>query len=278
MDLKARSTSPVVGATSNPGTTRLSPGGVARNVADNLARLGTPVRLVAVVGADTLGDDLLGATAEAGVDVSLVRRAATPTGTYTAVLDASGELVVAIADMAATDSLDPGDVDAAAEAIAAAALVVIDGNLAPAPLARALDLARAAGVRVLLDPVSVPKATRIAAQVRDLFAVTPNADELAALGGAEALHARGVELVWERRGTAGSRLHTPGGASDLASVATTVVDVTGAGDSMLAAFYHALIAGAAPTAAAAYGHRAAALTVASHDTVRADLADRLGAP
>ena len=55
----------------------------------------------------------------------------------------------------------------------------------------------------------------------------------------------------------------------------TVVDVTGAGDAMLAAFCHALLAGDDPAGAAAYGHAAAALTIASPHTVRPDLTDRL---
>ena len=37
-------------ATSNPARIRRSHGGVARNVAENLARLGQPVRLITVVG------------------------------------------------------------------------------------------------------------------------------------------------------------------------------------------------------------------------------------
>jgi len=54
-----------------------------------------------------------------------------------------------------------------------------------------------------------------------------------------------------------------------------VVDVTGAGDAALAAFCHALLAGATPREAAAYGHAAAALTIADPHTVRPDLSDSL---
>ena len=82
-----------------------------------------------------------------------------------------------------------------------------------------------------------------------LLAITPNADELAALGGTEqALHDRGVELVWIRLGAAGSRLSGPDGVVERRRRcrATEVVDVTGAGDAMLAAFCHALLAGASP--------------------------------
>src|SRR6478609_3187794 len=97
MDVKARSTRAAVRGTSNPGSATMSAGGVGRNVAENLARLGTRTHLVAAVGADALGDQVLSVTSGAGVHVEHVRRSARATGTYTAVLDAAGELVVAVA-------------------------------------------------------------------------------------------------------------------------------------------------------------------------------------
>lgn len=290
MDVKARSRRAVVSGTSNPGTSAMSAGGVGRNIAENLARLGTRTHLVAAIGADGLGDQVLAATSAAGVHVEHVRRSARATGTYTAVLDANGELVVAVSDMAATDELDPDHVNAARDLVAAASLVVLDGNLATATLDFALDLATRAAGRVVLEPVSVPKAALLAPLLdadRPIFAVTPNRDELAALTGlptrtdlqvekaARALHDRGVELVWVRLGSGGSLLSGPAGLVTLDAVPTEVVDVTGAGDAMLAAFCHALLDGAEPAAAAAYGHAAAALTIASPHTVRPDLTDRL---
>src|SRR3954471_14593019 len=143
MDVKARSRRSVVTGTSNPGGATMSAGGVGRNIAENLARLGTRTHLVAAVGADGLGDQVLAATSGAGVHVEQVRRSARATGTYTAVLDADGELVVAVSDMAATDELGPDQVNAARDLVAAAELVVLDGNLATDTLAFALDLATA---------------------------------------------------------------------------------------------------------------------------------------
>jgi pseudouridine kinase len=280
LDVKAHSTRGAVPRTSNPGTVARSAGGVGRNVAENIARLGTRVSLVAAVGADPAGAEVLAATEAAGVDTSRVARGPQPTGTYVAVLDADGELLVAVADMAATESIGRSDIDAAAGLLATAELVVLDGNLVTAALGRALEVCAAKGVRVVLDPVSVPKAAALSDLISastPLFAMTPNADELAALGGTEqALHDRGVELVWTRLGAAGSRLSGPDGVVDVAPVtAPEVVDVTGAGDAMLAAFCHALLAGASPAEAAAYGQAAAALTVASPHTVRPDLTDEL---
>lgn len=278
VDVKARSSAPVVPGTSNPGTVTRSPGGVGRNVAENLARLGTPTRLLAAVGDDPDGDELVRRTGEAGVDVTLLRRTDGPTGTYLAVLDADGELVVAVSAMAATESLTGADVRRAASDVSAADLVVLDGNLPREALVTAWDLAVSAGVRVVLEPVSVPKAEALADLVgpgRPLFVLTPNEAELAALGSPQELLDRGVQTIWVRRGARGSTLVTAAGEVDVPPVPTDVVDVTGAGDASLGAFCHGVLTGADLPTAARMGSAAASLTIASPHTVRPDLDVRM---
>jgi pseudouridine kinase len=291
VDIKARSAAPATPRTSNPGHGSMSPGGVGRNVAENLARLGTRTHLIAAVGRDPLGDNLLAQTSAAGVRLEFVQRSDRPTGTYTAILDSDGELLVAVADMAVVDDLRPEHLNSARDVIATAGLLVLDGNLAPATLQHALDLAATAQVRTILEPVSVPKARLVAATIaseRPLYAVTPNRDELTALTdlptrtdrqlrlAADRLHRRGVQHVWVRLGADGSLLSSASGdAVHIPAVPTTVEDVTGAGDSGLAAFCHALIEDSDPVEAARFGHAAAALTIASPHTVRPDLTARL---
>ncbi|MBR7836041.1 winged helix-turn-helix transcriptional regulator [Actinospica durhamensis] len=302
LDIKARSSAAAIAHTSNPGHTSTTPGGVARNIAENLARLGTPTQLIAAVGRDPYGERLLADTRAAGVLLDHVHRGEHPTGSYTAVLDADGELLLAVADMSATDNLRPEHLQSARELIAHAALLVLDGNLPAATTAHLLDLAHSADLRVVLDPVSVPKAARLTPLLspeRPIFALTPNLDELRALTSedtraqdtaeteaslsraAAVLHDRGVRHVWIRLGADGSLLstRTPGqGAATLHRLAADpaeVQDVTGAGDAMLAAFAYALLAGHAPADAARHGHAAAALTLESTHTVRPDLTERL---
>ena len=271
VDVKARTTAPLVAATSNPGTVVRTPGGVGRNVAENLARLGSRVALVSTIGSDPDGDWLVEQTAAAGVDMSPVLRGG-QTGRYVAVLDAGGDLSVGVSDMAATDALGPDVLDH--DLIRSAALVVVDGNLP----ATTIDAVLALGVRVVVDPVSVAKAERIAPLLRadrPVFAITPNEAELVALGSVDGLHRRGVEVVWVRRGPAGSVLSTPDGEVVLDAPSVVPVDVTGAGDAMLAAFCHGVLAGSSLEDAARAGHEAAALTVASPHTVRPDLGERM---
>ena len=285
VDLKARGDAPLIEATSNPGTVLTSPGGVGRNVAEVLARLGTATHLVAAVGRDAFGDLVLERTAAAGVDVSGVRRVEGPTDTYAAVLDADGELFVAVSAMPAVDGLGPDQVAAQAALIRGAAYVVLDANLSAETLRAALETTSRAGVPAALEPVSVRKADRVAAVLDPALPVhtlTPNLAELAALTGrpcdhleeiiaaARALQDRGVACCWVRLGHQGS-LVVAQDAHPLPAVHSAVVDVSGAGDAMLGAYVHAFLRGEAPADAAAFAHAAAALTIAVPETVRPDL-------
>lgn len=304
LDTKVRTSGPPVLATSNPGTASWTAGGVGRNIAENLARLGSPTLLVAAVGDDPAAETVLARTTAAGVECRHVVVSTHPTGTYAAVLDDRGDLLIAVADMRATDELAVADLAVVPSLLGGADALVVDANLDAAVLRWLLSAAEEAGVIAVLEPVSVAKATHVApvldGSVR-LHTVTPNVDELAALVGrpvpdtvdgvAEAalvLHGRGVEHVWVRRGTRGSLLSiappttAAGGPEDAATAsgprvvlvdapATEVADVTGAGDSMTAGYVHALLAGDDAVQAARYGQVLAGLTCASVDTVRPDL-------
>jgi pseudouridine kinase len=69
--------------TSNPAKVRTSYGGVARNVAENLARLGQDVVLLTVTGVDQNGAQILAYTEKTGVDISnSIRTDIFPTGYY----------------------------------------------------------------------------------------------------------------------------------------------------------------------------------------------------
>lgn len=296
MDIKARSTRAIELRTSNPGLAMSTPGGVGRNIAENLARLGSPTHLVAPVGSDPFGEEVVAATRAAGVVVDHLIATHDATGTYLAVLDTDGELVVAVSNMRATDRLTVRQLMGARDLLSHATLLVLDGNIPEAPAAWLLDFAAAVEVPVVVDPVSVAKARplgRLLSPQRPVLALTPNLDELGAIVGepvagtraaiaaaARRLHDVGVHTVWVRRGTRGSLLSTLDDRGRAAVVtlpapAVRAVDVTGAGDAMTAAFVHALMRGDGPVEAARFGQMAAALTVASPETVRPDLTPRL---
>jgi pseudouridine kinase len=281
MDTLARISGDTVPASSNPGVTTTAPGGVGRNVAENLAWLGSPVRLVGVVGDDAAGTALLEQLAVLDVDLTGVRRSSDcATGTYTAVLDHDGGLVIGVADMAATDSLSPDDVGE--RNVHGASWMVLDGNLRTDTIAHCLELAELHDVPVVLDPVGVAKATRLG-RLPGLHTFTPNHDELTAWAGTDDVeaalahaHREGIDVVWLREGAAGSTLHVGDGETTrLRLPPAEVVDVTGAGDAMLAAYVHRLRAGDSVAQAGWFGTAAAWLTVQSPTAVRHDLTEDL---
>ena len=276
IDLKATSGASLIPETSNPGAVSASPGGVGRNIAETLARLGTSVRLVSRVADDSFGRLVLAETAAAGVDVGDVHLDADRTATYVAVLEPDGSLAVAVADFSAIDSMTLAHVTALTFDTPH---VVLDANLPLPVIEAALRLATDAGAFVTIEPVSVAKASRLAglAGAYPAHLITPNEDEYAALAARRdplALAGR----VCLRRGLAGSRLLTGPGAPpvDIPAVLVPpdeVRDVTGAGDSATAGLIHALVRGATMEQAVAFGHAVAARTVRSELTVPTDLAD-----
>lgn len=248
LDSTVRTAAPAVLHTSNPAAQTQSAGGVGRNIAENLARLGQPVSLIAAMGDDPAGHLLAESARALGIDTQGLILSPRPTGSYVAVLDDSGELVIGVSDMSATDSLTVEDVAGAGadRLVSEAEVVVLDGNL-PAPVCRWLiERAAVHGIPVIVDPVSVAKAVPFADTLdgtRPLLLFTPNVDELAAVLGravadddpslataAAELHARGVEHVWIRRGRGGSVMSTSPAAAGATDAAATTAPDAGAAD------------------------------------------------
>src|SRR5262245_57118946 len=74
LDIKGRLRGDTVAGTSNPGEVRISVGGGARNIAENLARLGLRVTLLSAVCEDDFGQTIIRQTTRAGVDTTNVLR------------------------------------------------------------------------------------------------------------------------------------------------------------------------------------------------------------
>lgn len=277
MDIKSRIAGRTVMGSSNPGATLLSPGGVARNIAHNLAQLGLGAALISAVGRDALGTQLLAATAAAGVNTRGVLRTGEATGSYSAALDAGGELILGVAAMGLLERLTPRRLAAQRARLAGADLLVADSNLSLATLDWLIGFAAGRGVRLALETVSVPKGgrlKRLLAHGRPLYALFCNRAEAAALTGrsdlraaARLLHERGVQHVGIGLGRRGMFVSDGEAAQIVPALPTRVVDVTGAGDAAVAGTLYGLLRGDDLATAARYGQAAAALTLASERSV-----------
>lgn len=258
LDIKARIAGNHIAATSNIGETRFSAGGVGRNIAHNIASLGISVSLVSAVGDDAAGEMVLAETARAGVDVAGVKRAAGRTGTYVAVLDQQGEMITAVNDMAVLEQLGIAEIEAQREVIDAAELVIADCNLQEDSLE---VLAKLASHKLLVEPVSVPKAAKLARlqQRYDIFMATPNRDQYEVLGGKGR-----IRNIVVHQGADGATLLTAGGNTHVEAFPHThIADVTGAGDAAVAGLAFGILNGYELVKAVRCGQAAASLKVRS---------------
>lgn len=285
-DVVGRLDSDLQPGTSNPAHIRTSYGGVARNVAENLARLGQSVRLISAVGRDRPGDELLEYTAAAGVDISAVLRTDSyPTGFYMGILDARAHLRFAVDDMRAMSELTPEYIHAHEALFESASLVFVDGNLPEPTLRAAISLAKKAKIPICADPASAALADRLKPHLSKLHLITPNVSEAGILSGqmfdpsdyqaareaARILVNEGVDIALialEEFGVVYASAETSG---HIPAIQTPIIDPTGAGDALTAAVIFGLLNDMELDEAVRLGVSAASITLRHSGTVYPEL-------
>ena len=279
IDRKAHALQPIVLGSSNPVRVSERPGGVARNVCENLARLGCQAGLFAPLGQDEPGDLIADGLAELGVAMAPIdRMKRLSTASYTALTDQRGELVVGLADMAICDALTAEHFERASDFLAGFHVWFLDANL-PEPLIRTVADACPRNITLAADSVSVAKAERLTGILSRLDMLFCNAQEAAAIAGnpihapldvitvASALHERGAGTVVVSQGSAGCYVAAPGVDTFIPAYMTDVKDVTGAGDALTAGTLSGLAGGLSIEQAVRRGLAAASLTCLTIHTV-----------
>ena len=222
VDITAQSKNQFIARDSNPGTVRLSFGGVGRNIAHNLALLGDEVCFVTRFGGDAFGQMLQVSCREIGMDISLCEACPTlPSACFASINDSNGEMLGGVADMAVTESIST---DWLADRI------------------DAIDRAEGAAVfqaALYIDAVSGPKAVRLAEALNSsvskrLFTFKCNALEALTLSGVTSFTRRYVT-----RGAEGLEVTADGRTSLFPALPCSVRNTTGGGDALLAGIVHA---------------------------------------
>ncbi len=246
-------------------------GGKGANQAVMAARLGAQVIMVSAVGDDAFGRDALENYRRQRIDVQHVRvRSDCPTGTASILVDDAANNCIVVA-AGANGSLTPADVLAAAAAIRTADAILTQLETSLAAAIEAFRLARAAGVRTLLNPAPAGPLPDELLALTDIC--IPNESELSALTGlpvgsipevetaALRLLHRGPATVLVTLGERGALLVTADQTVPIPAIPVQAVDPTAAGDAFLGCLAVSLAEGHSLSVAARRACAVAALTV-----------------
>lgn len=283
VDVVVHHDGPVATGSDTPASVRFHGGGSAANTAAWAGSLGCRTRLLAAVGDDAAGRDARDELARLGVELVGPVVADAVTGTCVVLVGADRERTM-FPDRGANGALGPaavaaafgGDENDTADAAA-------DGSAAQGPAAvhvsgyallgdgsreagrAALAAARAAGVPVSVDaasaaPLRAVGSARFLAWVDGIDLLFANDDEVAALGGEDAvLGAVGAVVV--KHGAAGATWTDGTERTTVPAVAVDAVDSTGAGDAFAAGYLDARHRGLDVAACLARGAEVAARAV-----------------
>ncbi len=237
---------------SNPGSVHTAAGGVARNIAENLARLGVDSRLISAIGDDQHGQTLLRLCRDAGMNTQYIHEiAGAATSTYLSVLDDTGDLSVGINDMSIIEHLDVTLLQTQQAMLGQSSLIILDCNLPDGTLAWLTGTFTS--TPIFADTVSTTKALRIKPYLQFIHSLKTGTIEAEALTGLEAqsetqllavvdqLHNAGVERVFVTRGSQGVFYSSSDaqGTQKMQRDEREIKNAGGAGDAFLAGLAYA---------------------------------------
>lgn len=281
VDIGGRSFAPLVGSDSNPGTVSVSLGGVGRNIAHNLALLGTEVQLLAAYGDDLNGERVAASCSELGIDLShALRVPGGTTSTYLYIADNYGEMNLAVSDMEICKQVTPAYLASQLSVIQNAQVVVADTNLSEEALRYLVDNSP---VPVFIDPVSTVKAEKLRPILNKIHTLKPNRLEAALLSGveirtnddvakaADKLLEMGVHRLFISLGGGGVYAAMGNERVWLPNLPGRMVNTTGCGDAFMAAIVWAYLEGMDLKTTALAGLAAGSIAMESAQTINPEM-------
>jgi pseudouridine kinase len=229
---------------SNPGKISFSFGGVARNIAENLARLGQKVVFVSAFSDDLLSLTMLKHLSILKVDVSncLIVKNATPSA-YLALLNKDNDMEVAVSDTSVLSKINPKYLKPIIAKIKTDDILVIDTNLSGESLKFIFNNCKG---KIFVDPISTTKAKKIKPYFNKIYSIKPNIFESEELTNykinknkdvvlaANKLSSLGVNKTFISLGKMGSYGLVEGKGIFVRTGQISIKSATGAGDAYMA--------------------------------------------
>lgn len=160
LDILGVSQEALISRDSNPGRVQFHAGGVIRNIAENLSRLGIHTELIIATGSGIDGQFIRENCRTAGISLeNAITLKEEISSTYMAMMDSDGDMSLALSDMSTTAYITAEYLQSKKDLIALADIIVGDTNLNPETLEYLIS--EFPDSRICIDPVSVTKAKKI---------------------------------------------------------------------------------------------------------------------
>ena len=270
--------------TSNPALVTESVGGVARNIAENLGRLGNTVALITLFGQDRHAKIIEEESAPfMHLNYSEIQ-SNLKTGSYSAVLDQNGELLLAMADMSIYDYLLPTQLEKHEAMLNKAKCIIIDLNCPKETVNYIQNLACLRSIPLILVPVSGPKMKNMPDDLIGVSYFICNKEEAETYLNMRMIsdqdYMTGIKRLLEKDARnvifyLGERGVFYGNINGIFYVEATeipeIIDVTGASDAFVSALIHGILNDEALNNAVKFALYNSAMTMQTEKTVRLDL-------
>ena len=276
-DIMGSPTDKLIKSDSNPGKITISPGGVGRNILENLARLGADVSFITALGKDLFGREIVKNLNSLKIDYSqTIFHETLPTAFYLLIVNELGKLDVGISDTEIIKEININYIAENQEYISKHDIIVLDANLEVDTIEYIVE--NNPTKKIFIDLVSIAKAKKLKAMIGKFHTIKPNLTEAEMISGIQFQNnsdlikmkdwflKQGVKQVFISMGEEGAFYANQYEQGIIKVDKVNVLNVSGAGDAFMSGLVFAEIKGkdiqtatriASVSAIVALGHRKA---------------------
>jgi pseudouridine kinase len=244
MDIIGTSTEALLMQDSNVGKVKIQPGGVGRNIAECLAGLQVPVKLITTLGRDAFGQMIEQDAREKGINTEgILWEESLSTSIYLSLHDAGGDMACALNDMLNIEWFSPEKLRGMEAELRLTGVVVVDANLPVETLdyigthvtgklyAEGVSAHKVLRLKSLLNKIDTLKINRLEAEA--LTGIVLDTQESVLASGKKLLD-YGVRRICITLGADGACLMTESGHAFVKPLDVPIVNTNGAGDALMA--------------------------------------------
>jgi len=277
-DIFSKTDNDLIIGDSNPSKINISFGGVGRNIAVNLSRLGHDIHFLSVFGDDVFSQSAGQNLKEIGIDIghSLFLKNQN-NSIFLGIMNKENNLHLGLSDMAIIEHLNPEFFKTKKDYIEGFDMLVIDNNLC----AKAIEylLHQYESKTIIMDAVSAQKAPKLLPYLHQISLLKVNQLELHELSNASSieeqlndLHDRGAQsilLTQQDKEAILSRKENR--ISQTPQKVDSILNSSGAGDAFLSGFIHGMINNYSEEQKLKLANSAARITLNSDDSTSIEL-------